>query len=132
MNTIGSIEVIDPAFSQLLAPGAAIWDRAVLANPPLTRLGHPRVLFNNENLNEIRHLAETNPDSAAAESSQSAGKSSARFGKGSATDDSSAAANNSSEAGATGTITTWLDIQSADLKQFVRRLREAEIGRAHV
>ena len=69
--------------------------------------------------------AAANPDSAAAESSQSAGKSSARFGKGSATDDSSAAANNSSETGATGTITTWLDIQSADLKQFVRRLREA-------
>ena len=59
--------------------------------------------------------AAANPDSAAAESSQSAGKSSARFGKGSATDDSSAAANNSSETGATGTITTWLDIQSADL-----------------
>ena len=66
-----------------------------------------------------------NPDSAAVESSQGAGKSSERFGKGSATGDSAAVAINPSEAGATGTITTWLDIQSADLKQLVRRLREA-------
>ena len=68
--------------------------------------------------------AAPNPDSTAAESSQSAGKFSGRFGKGSATGDAAAVVN-SSEAGATGTITTWLDIQSADLKQLVRRLREA-------
>ena len=69
--------------------------------------------------------ATTNPDSATAESSQSAEKSSGRFGKGSITGDAAAAAIHSSEAVATGTITTWLDIQSANLKQLVRRLRDA-------
>ena len=69
--------------------------------------------------------AAANPDSAAAESSQSAGKSSSRFGKGSATKDAAASVSDLSEAGATGTIVTWLDIQSADLKEFVRRLLEA-------
>ncbi len=69
--------------------------------------------------------AATHPDSAAGESSQSAGKSSSRFGKGSGTETAASETINSSETGATGTITTWLDIQSTDLKQLVRRLREA-------
>ena len=47
--------------------------------------------------------------------------------KGSSTDDSAAAgiASPVTAASQTGPITTWLDIQSADLKQFVRRLRNA-------
>ena len=69
--------------------------------------------------------AAPDPNTAAAESSQTAGKSSGRFGKDSATGDAAAAVINSSETGALGTITTWLDIQSADLKQLVHRLREA-------
>ena len=47
--------------------------------------------------------------------------------KGSSTDELAAAgtALTGTAESQTGTITTWLDIQSADLKQFVRRLRDA-------
>jgi hypothetical protein len=69
--------------------------------------------------------AAANPDSATVESTQSAGKSGGRFGKGSAAQTAANETIVSTEAGATGAITTWLDIQSADLKQLVRRLREA-------
>ena len=64
-------------------------------------------------------------DSAAPESSQSAERTSSRFGKGSTTETATGEAITLTEAEANGPITTWLDIHSADLKQLVRRLREA-------
>ncbi len=64
-------------------------------------------------------------DSAAPESSQSAEKYRSRFGKGSTTETAANETLTLTEASATGPIATWLDIHSADLKQLVRRLREA-------
>lgn len=49
-----------------LADKAAVWDRAGLAQPDFVRLGHPRVLFNQKNLDRIRRLHETEPASRAA------------------------------------------------------------------
>jgi len=49
-----------------IAEDAVVWDRSALANPPLADRGHPRVLFNNDNLAEIRELARTNAESASA------------------------------------------------------------------
>lgn len=70
--------------------------------------------------------AATKSESANAESASSVGKSGSRFGKKSSeTGSAPNETTGSTETGATGEITTWLDIQSADLKQFVRRLREA-------
>ena len=49
-----------------IAGDAVVWDRSTLAKPPLAELGHPRVLFNKKNLAQVRDLAHTNPESAAA------------------------------------------------------------------
>ncbi len=45
------------------APG---WDRSALAHPDLAKRGHPRVLFNADNLKRVRALADTDPSSRAA------------------------------------------------------------------
>ncbi len=44
---------------------AVIWDRSALAEPKLAERGHPRILFNNDNLDEIRALARTDAGSRA-------------------------------------------------------------------
>lgn len=49
-----------------ISPEATEWDRSPLAVPDLARRGHPRILFNPENLGDIRRLAQTNADSKAA------------------------------------------------------------------
>ncbi|HIE52294.1 MAG TPA: DUF4962 domain-containing protein [Armatimonadetes bacterium] len=49
-----------------LAPEAGEWDRSALANPNLAARGHPRILFNRENLPAIRRLKETHPACRAA------------------------------------------------------------------
>ncbi len=45
---------------------AVVWDRTKLADPGLEQMGHPRILFNAENLNRIRRLAQTDSGSEAA------------------------------------------------------------------
>jgi hypothetical protein len=45
---------------------ATIWDRSNLAKDPLKGIGHPRILFNTENLSTIQKLAKTHPGSRAA------------------------------------------------------------------
>ncbi|MBM4024364.1 MAG: DUF4962 domain-containing protein [Planctomycetes bacterium] len=52
--------------SFVIAEQAAVWDRSKLASPNLVRRGHPRILFNAENLDHIRRLAQTDPGSNAA------------------------------------------------------------------
>ena len=52
--------------SFIISKAAAIWDRSKLANPGLAKMGHPRILFNAENINRIRQLAERNVGSKAA------------------------------------------------------------------
>ena len=49
-----------------IAEDAVVWDRSALAKPPLAERRHPRVLFNKDNLAQIRALAKTNAESAAA------------------------------------------------------------------
>ncbi|MBM4050389.1 MAG: DUF4962 domain-containing protein, partial [Planctomycetes bacterium] len=49
-----------------LADGAAVWDRSALASPRLAERGHPRILFNKDNLERLRALARTNEESKAA------------------------------------------------------------------
>ena len=49
-----------------IAGDAIVWDRSALAKPPLAEIGHPRVLFNRRNLCQLRELAHTNSESAAA------------------------------------------------------------------
>jgi len=44
---------------------AVVWDRSQLADPGLARIGHPRILFNSENINRIRRLAQTDAGSKA-------------------------------------------------------------------
>ncbi len=55
-----------PVRSFRLAEDAVVWDRALLADPPLARIGHPRVLFTAETLPAIRELAKSDAGSAAA------------------------------------------------------------------
>ncbi|MHC4118653.1 MAG: DUF4962 domain-containing protein [Planctomycetota bacterium] len=45
---------------------AVVWDRSKLAVPGLARMGHPRILFNADNLSRIRRLAQTDSGSKAA------------------------------------------------------------------
>jgi len=45
---------------------AVVWDRSALAEPGLAERGHPRILFNNDTLEKMRALAQTDPGSAAA------------------------------------------------------------------
>ena len=49
-----------------IAEDAVVWDRSALAKPDLAERGHPRILFNNDSLEKMRRLAETDPDSKAA------------------------------------------------------------------
>jgi len=49
-----------------ISKDAVVWDRSHLLNPGLAQIGHPRILFNAENLNRIRRLAQTNAGSKAA------------------------------------------------------------------
>lgn len=42
------------------------WDRSKLADPGLARMGHPRILFNAENMDRVRRLAKTDAGSRAA------------------------------------------------------------------
>ncbi|HUS80254.1 MAG TPA: DUF4962 domain-containing protein [Armatimonadota bacterium] len=49
-----------------IAPDSTVWDRSALAPERLRMPEHPRVLFNSGNLEQIRDLARTNEDSAAA------------------------------------------------------------------
>ncbi|MHC4166348.1 MAG: DUF4962 domain-containing protein, partial [Planctomycetota bacterium] len=46
-----------------ISEDAVVWDRSELADPGLDRMGHPRILFNAENLNRIRRLAQTDSGS---------------------------------------------------------------------
>ena len=48
-----------------IANDAVKWDRSALAKPPLAERGHPRILFNKDNLRAVRALAKANPDSKA-------------------------------------------------------------------
>lgn len=59
-------ETWSPVRSFTLAKNATIWDRSSLAKDPLKGIGHPRILFNNENLPAIQKLAKTHPESQAA------------------------------------------------------------------
>jgi hypothetical protein len=59
-------EVWSPVRSFRIAEDAQVWDRAALAGPNFAERGHPRVLFNKENLETIRQLAQTDPGSRAA------------------------------------------------------------------
>jgi hypothetical protein len=52
--------------SFIISKEAVIWDRSKLANPGLAKMGHPRILFNIENMNRIRHLAERDVGSKSA------------------------------------------------------------------
>ena len=52
--------------SFIISEEAVVWDRSKLANPGLAQMGHPRILFNAENLNRIRRLAQTDSGSKAA------------------------------------------------------------------
>ena len=52
--------------SFIISKEAAVWDRSKLANPDLILMGHPRILFNADNINRIRQLAERNAGSKAA------------------------------------------------------------------
>jgi hypothetical protein len=52
--------------SFIISEDATAWDRSALAEPDLARLGHPRILFNGENINRIRQLAQTDGASKAA------------------------------------------------------------------
>jgi len=52
--------------SFIISKEAVIWDRSKLANPGLAQMGHPRILFNTENMNRIRRLAQTDAGSKAA------------------------------------------------------------------
>ena len=52
--------------SFIISKEAVIWDRSKLANPGLAQMGHPRILFNAENMNRIRRLAQTDVGSKAA------------------------------------------------------------------
>jgi len=52
-----------PTYSLTIAPDAVEWDRAALATPQFEGIGHPRILFNSRNINEIRRLRETHSES---------------------------------------------------------------------
>jgi hypothetical protein len=43
--------------SFVIAEDATAWDRSKLADPGLAQMGHPRILFNSQNINRIRQLA---------------------------------------------------------------------------
>lgn len=49
-----------------VAERAVVWDRSQLADPGLAKMGHPRILFNVENMDRIRRLSQTDPGSKAA------------------------------------------------------------------
>jgi len=49
-----------------ISEDAVVWDRSHLADPGFARIGHPRILFNAENLDRIRRLAQTDTGSKAA------------------------------------------------------------------
>lgn len=51
--------------SFIIAADAVSWDRSALARHGLAKLSHPRILFNQNNLEQIRALAHTNPASKA-------------------------------------------------------------------
>lgn len=48
-----------------IADDAEEWDRSGLADPDLASIGHPRILFNPDNLKEIRLLKDSDPESKA-------------------------------------------------------------------
>jgi hypothetical protein len=52
--------------SFIISKEAVVWDRSKLADPGLAQVGHPRILFNAENMNRIRRLAQTDAGSKAA------------------------------------------------------------------
>ena len=52
--------------SFIISKDAVVWDRSHLAKPGLARIGHPRILFNTENIDRIRKLARTDIGSKAA------------------------------------------------------------------
>jgi len=52
--------------SFIISKEAVIWDRSKLANPDFAQIGHPRILFNAENIKRIRQLAEKDVSSKAA------------------------------------------------------------------
>ena len=46
-----------------LAPNAQVWDRSTMANPNFTNIGHPRLLFTQDTLPQLRELIKNNADS---------------------------------------------------------------------
>ena len=46
-----------------ISPSAVRWDRSFLAEPNLASIGHPRILFNPDNIDEIRALRLNHPES---------------------------------------------------------------------
>lgn len=48
--------------SFVIHPNAKTWDRSKLAKPDLASIGHPRILFNSKNLEEIRALKDKNSE----------------------------------------------------------------------
>jgi len=52
-----------PTYSFTIDKNAVEWDRKALASPQLGEIGHPRILFNGNNIDEIRRLRETHPES---------------------------------------------------------------------
>jgi len=59
-------EVWSPVRSFKIAKDALVWDRSALTSPNLAQRGHPRVLFNSENIETIKRLGQTDPGSRAA------------------------------------------------------------------
>ncbi|MHC4187484.1 MAG: DUF4962 domain-containing protein, partial [Planctomycetota bacterium] len=59
-------ETWSPVRSFKISDDAQVWDRAALGSPNFAEFGHPRVLFNPENIEAIRRFAQTYPGSKAA------------------------------------------------------------------
>ena len=55
-----------PVRSFVIADDAVVWDRSKLLIPQLVQYNHPRILFNHDNIDVIRGLAKTHPESRAA------------------------------------------------------------------
>lgn len=49
-----------------LSDDVVLWDRSAMAKPDFATLGHPRILFTKDNVDDIRALAKNNADSRAA------------------------------------------------------------------
>ncbi len=46
-----------------ISPDAQVWDRASMAHPDFSNVGHPRLLFTQETLPKLREITQTNEDS---------------------------------------------------------------------